>query len=558
MAGSYECRVLYTGPHVNTVDFSPDGRRLASADSSGVRLWETASARPLGLVNLGYSEAAFFDARADHLLVSHYWSLYRWPVHEDQAGHRTTLRIGPPQNLKSQAHWIERSPDRGALATLLGEQVALFNGSSWTTKTVLGTHANGAHVAVSPNGEWVATSTYRRKGVKVWRAKDKKLICDWPDISETKFAFSPDGRWLVTGTAQEFTLWEVGTWDRRWNRVRAGDQNLPGLATFSPDGRVLAVAASLWLVQLLDTATGNVLATLTPPDPQLLRCLAFSPDGSRLAVGSETGVILLWDLRLLRDKLRAMGLEGNWPEYPPAASDVPPQPAQLQVAPGELSLFRQRPKGTPASFRQELQKLTEGLAREPDRVDLYECRGTRYVFLREHDRAAADYEKALELDPDRASTCRNLAWIYLVGPERLRRPERALALAQRAAHLLPDDYVIRNTLGLAYYRTGQWGAAVDTLQDAIAANSEGANAYDLFFLALRYSKLGQPDKARDHFARALRWISAQGDLAPLAVDRLDSFRREAAEVLGSALPEPEGRGRPGDSSCCNLHAAPGK
>jgi WD40 repeat protein len=71
-----------------------------------------------------------------------------------------------------------------------------------------------------------------------------------------------------------------------------------------------AIARSSQLAQLIDFPSGRELASLEAPNPQLLTAFCFSPDGSRLAAAGRSGLIYLWDLRLIRRQLKAMGL--NW------------------------------------------------------------------------------------------------------------------------------------------------------------------------------------------------------------------------------------------------------
>ena len=78
--------------------------------------------------------------------------------------------------------------------------------------------------------------------------------------------------------------------------------------TFSPDGLWLAVAATRSEIRLLDTRTGNELATLTPPLPPNLESLVFSADGRYLAGHTLTRVAHVWDLHALRRDLMAMNL----------------------------------------------------------------------------------------------------------------------------------------------------------------------------------------------------------------------------------------------------------
>ena len=78
-------------------------------------------------------------------------------------------------------------------------------------------------------------------------------------------------------------------------------------AAFSPDGSQVALQADLRLARLLDTASGRELAHLTPAMP-VSGSLAWSHSRRRLATATENGTCL-WDLPLLRARLRELGLE---------------------------------------------------------------------------------------------------------------------------------------------------------------------------------------------------------------------------------------------------------
>lgn len=72
--------------------------------------------------------------------------------------------------------------------------------------------------------------------------------------------------------------------------------------------------------------------------------------------------------------------------------------------------------------------------------------------------------------------------------------EKAVALADTPTH--------RNTLGAAYYRTGRHTEAVETLHLNLTNSEHRLLAYDFYFLAMGWQKLGQPVRARDYFDRA--------------------------------------------------------
>jgi hypothetical protein len=97
----------------------------------------------------------------------------------------------------------------------------------------------------------------------------------------------------------------------------------PGPLAFARDGGVLAIARTLTDVQLVDPIAGRVLATLQAPEPRQVSWLCFSPDGGRLAVATTGDHVQLWDLRLIRQQLVAMGLDWDQPPDEPAASRPP-------------------------------------------------------------------------------------------------------------------------------------------------------------------------------------------------------------------------------------------
>lgn len=76
---------------------------------------------------------------------------------------------------------------------------------------------------------------------------------------------------------------------------------------------MLAIARTLTDVQLVDPTDGKALATLQAPEPRQVSWLCFSPDGDRLAVATTGDQVQLWDLRLVRQQLAALGLDWDRP-----------------------------------------------------------------------------------------------------------------------------------------------------------------------------------------------------------------------------------------------------
>jgi tetratricopeptide (TPR) repeat protein len=136
----------------------------------------------------------------------------------------------------------------------------------------------------------------------------------------------------------------------------------------------------------------------------------------------------------------------------------------------------------------------------------------------------------LDLDAGRPEVFNTLAWTYLTAKVELRDPSQALSLAQRAVQSRPEERSFRNTLGLAYYRLGQFATAVETLEINIKTDHP-AMAFDLLLLAMSRHRMGQPERARTEFDRAARWERSLAQTNPGLSAELSVFRAEAQAVL---------------------------
>jgi uncharacterized protein HemY len=121
----------------------------------------------------------------------------------------------------------------------------------------------------------------------------------------------------------------------------------------------------------------------------------------------------------------------------------------------------------------------------------------------------------------------------VVGPVATRDPDRAVLAAQKALRLAPGDGLILNTLGVAYYRAGEFGKATETLLESAKLNSV-AHAYnpesDFFFLAMAYHEFGDQSRAREFYEKALEaWAKHEKHSA-----EEKQFRAEADTLLGQA------------------------
>ena len=197
--------------------------------------------------------------------------------------------------------------------------------------------------------------------------------------------------------------------------------------------------------------------------------VAFQRHGSGLAHGGADETLSFWDLSQIELALAANGL--GWEEAPPDGVSSTSQTGPVPRV-----------------------RMERGWGKRDD-INWY-------------------LQQILKTNPDQADLSMELAWVQVMGPTKLRNATKALPLARRAVALAPDEPLCLNTLGVVYYRLGQWQEAADTLQASAQTNPEGPAAYDLFFLAMAYRQTGQPAKAKDCYDQAVRWCRAHGKLVP--------------------------------------------
>ena len=102
--------------------------------------------------------------------------------------------------------------------------------------------------------------------------------------------------------------------------------------------------------------------------------------------------------------------------------------------------------------------------------------------------------------------------------------------AEAAVQLEPESGDNLRTLGMAQYRTGRYGDALETLtkSEKLNATKDGSLPSDLAFLAMAHQHLGHKEQAQAALAR-LRAELKQPDWEKNA--EAQGFLREAAELI---------------------------
>jgi tetratricopeptide (TPR) repeat protein len=382
------------------------------------------------------------------------------------------------------------------------------------TQVQLRPHPQIARTAISPNGRWVATSTYwgRQSTIKVWNAVTGQLVSDLPGMSlngDARVAFSPDGRWLVLGTAREYRCYEVGSWEPGRTYTRDREDTSAAVLAFAPDSKILAILQNLRLVRLIDVATGKELGSLASPDPRGISYLAFSPDGSRLAAACGNGVIQAWDLRSLRQHLAGLGLDWDLPPYPPVDRKREAVPLQIKVDIGNLSPTPKPPaQGERDKLLQEVEKRSQAIARNPNDVEAYYQRGRLHIRLRDFAKARADLDRAIALKPDHFEAYHHRGHAH----EGLGQAEKAIEDFSAALKGEPQNAHLYQVRGRNYLQLQDHARAVEDLNRA---------------LELKLSNKVEEAAACNNLA----WIHVAGPAKFRAPDRALSLAKRAGELV---------------------------
>jgi serine/threonine protein kinase len=111
--------------------------------------------------------------------------------------------------------------------------------------------------------------------------------------------FSPDGRWIVSGSQDGMvTVWDAGTGEKQF-AFRAHENHVRSVA-ISPDGHRLATASWDGTAKVWDfdpeRAGGEKSPLYTLTGHGKVNSVAFSPDGQRLASGGEDNTVVVFDV----------------------------------------------------------------------------------------------------------------------------------------------------------------------------------------------------------------------------------------------------------------------
>jgi WD40 repeat protein len=342
--------------------WSPDGRRLATtaAGDAVARVWDAASGKQL-LTLTGH--AGGIGAVA--------WSpdgarLATWD--KDQ-----TLRLWTTDGRETaRAPAGVKYPDRldftpaGHLLAVASGGAVVWDPATAAPRPLADPPADIFTSALVADGTALVVWHHGRAGVNNVSVRDAatgKVRVRQPLTCEYMLAASPDARAVLCRQAKgDLELVSLLDGRRRWTHPPAKEDSKhpahPG--TFSPDGRTVAVSRDERGLRILEVATGAERTVIRHPTERVYK-LAFSPDGTRLAAAGGRSV-LIWDVTR-PTVAQSKSAEAAWADLasPDAAVGFAAVRAWVAHPAEAIRLARERVSPIPAPDGKQVAKWIEQL-----------------------------------------------------------------------------------------------------------------------------------------------------------------------------------------------------
>ena len=610
--------------------FSPDGRHLVShaghmrralelVVSEGATLWDLGSTlRPMRRVHTNaFVFTATFSPDSRRLLTGGDDGLAQvWDVSTGQQ----LLRL---EHQAEAVHGAAFSADGRRIVTAVQRgPVRVWDARTGEVHfTLRNSEYQFDRVALSPDGRHLVTGG-TDQGARVWDAQtgrsESPFLYHAGNPVEVRFAL--DSRSFLTFSPAPF----VKVWNREPARLlvkplehkglnRAGQRQDGRIleAGFSPQGRFVASASAHGTARVWDLVTGEPVC-LPIRHAGAVYAAGFTPSEDRVVTAGADGVVRVqalarcdYPLEVIQDFAELFAgarKEATGAFMPLGTEQLADRFERLRrVAP---EAFRESTPRRQALWHDEIATLARaerywsaviwhldraftldpGLTNGAAGHELLRRRGEALAELGDWPRAAADFERAVQLDPDRVETWQdlvtaelaadrpdeyrracdrmlrqfewaiptatwpttptmnNIAWVCTFAPAAVPDLDRVARITQAIVASVPDKPQLLNTHGQVLYRAGRFEDAIGVLQQACALSPSGCGWGEALFLAMAHARLGHTHEARRFLDQAdgiwQRNAKPAADSAPPAPSWQDRalfrlLRREAGAVVAA-------------------------
>jgi WD40 repeat protein len=301
----------------SVLEYSRDGRWIVTAVWGSVQLRDAATGEVLTDLPLGKRDnpaSVRFGADDACLLVaSRELGLIRVAIERDSEG--PSLTKGETLDGEHDFMIADLSRDRRrAVLVSQWRNEAKIVSLDGPVPPVRWKQTAAARAAFLAGGREVLVNSFHEMGRTPLVVRDATTGAELRPLANLTHGYSvrasSDGRWLALGTGPNSCALLRLDGNDRAPTLPGELQGAAKMSAFSHDGEWFAgaTASRIVLIRLRD---GAVVAHLEAPvSGTYVPDLAFSPDDSQLSVFFENGILVQWELRVLRRELDARGL--NW------------------------------------------------------------------------------------------------------------------------------------------------------------------------------------------------------------------------------------------------------
>ena len=280
---------------VRSVAFSPDGKFFVSGTGNtskfmsvwkGLRVWDISAGTLSRNIN---NSSEFQEVTISHdskVLASGNKNMIRlWDITTNK---ETSVIAGERWN---EIETVIFSPN--------GKEIV---SNAWSTDTInfwdiltgkkLRTVNGSKPITLSPDGQILASRTVINGAIQLINlSTDKVMKINVDNVNPWSLAFSPDRRKIAIGGDDSAIIYDVLS-GRRLQTLK-GHSNIVDVVAFSPDGKLIVTGSADQTIKLWNAATGTGLFTLRGHS-SLIKSIVFSPDSKILVSGSDDATTKFW------------------------------------------------------------------------------------------------------------------------------------------------------------------------------------------------------------------------------------------------------------------------
>jgi len=477
---------------------SPDGRLLIAGTEAGLEFWDLAERNKIASIKEAFTKQLFFDSTRGQLTcMTMSQGIHQVPIQFDGR----LCRVGNSVPLGKESFSVNQSdatitPD-GQLLGTIGNSKATLRLASGELLREFAVESKHNNLCLSPDKKMLVTYGWHSPIVTVWDIGTGKLLKQLT-YTQTIHTFTPDSKQLITCTGGEYIFRNIADWTIT-RRIERRDCAFPSSIAYASSGDLIALELTWGVIHLLRADTFETVAMLESPIKNRSTQFGFiGADNTLIVFQHLAGEMHIWRINELSDRLNQMGL--GWQDESQVAANVNRGPIRIgPTTKGSIELVSQ-------------------LSEDPSDLET-----VRHWIAMD--------EQQLNNEPDSMLAVNNLAWRLVNAPAELRDVNRAVLLLEKAIEIEPLDENTRNTLAIAYYRTGRFAEAAALLRVNLDVTTDAYIGFDLYFLSMCYWQLNEQEHSRETLEWAERMFRLKLPPDIKSLRELEAFQQEARELI---------------------------